>query len=419
MNKIKSYLKSTGMKSILVLSGGLLISQFLNFLLQPIATRIYTVESFGYLSLIISWSNTLMPLMTLQYHMPIVSEKSEKEVNKLVTLNFLIVFIMTIMIGFTLTVSRYYLHFFKDLSFFSLISIILLLLILGVGNIADSYNNRNEQYKLMSRVSIIRSVFLNSSRIFLGLINLQSIGLLFSQILGSAMGLRQQLKYVIENFNLFKSIKKTDIRYLICKFKYQPLYSLPGIFITNLSYSILPIVITNLYDIKSTGYFSLTVSVLGIPLSLLSSNIGRVFFKNASKEYADTGSYYETLKKTSVLLVVLATSGFLLLWFIAEPAFSLIYGSSWVISGTYVKVLIPMYWARFIVSSLMFGFIISGKQIAKMFLQGTFIIGSGLVAYIAFKYNLALIRYLDLINWTYFSIYVILFIFLIKDSKGD
>ena len=91
----------------------------------------------------------------------------------------------------------------------------------------------------------------------------------------------------------------------------------------------------------------------------MSNNVSRVFFKNASEEYEKTGSFYSAFRNTSVMLISLSVVGFSLLWFIAEPAFSLVYGKEWVRSGVFVKRLIPMYAARFIVTGMMHGFVIS------------------------------------------------------------
>ena len=150
---------------------------------------------------------------------------------------------------------------------------------------------------------------------------------------------------------------------------------------------------------------------------MISNNVARVFFKNASEEFEKTGQFSSSFRSTAILLTTLSVVGFSLLWFIAEPLFSLVYGAEWVRSGLFTKILIPMYAARFVVSGLMHGFVISKKQKLKTVLQSLFIVAMA-GGYIISKLGIVSVEgFLIFINWTYFILYVVLFVVLLLQIR--
>lgn len=417
-NRIKLIMEKADTKHIVILSMGVLGGQIVNILVQPIATRLYSPEAFGNLSLMISLGTMFAPIATLQYHIAIVHSKKEEEF-ALYKLNFLLVAITAFFFFFCLFG---YLQFGtpKYDTVGSLIYISILWYIMnGLVSIVESYNNRHNEYQLMAKVTFNRAIVSNIVKVILGVFHFEVLGLVIAQTLGYIAGIKKQSKSIIQHWN---DIWKTDGKQVLevaSRYRAQPLYALPGIFILQFSYSALAVVINTLFSTREGGFFSLSVTVLGIPLSLVSNNVSRVFLKNASEEYEKTGSFYSAFRNTSVMLISLSVVGFSLLWFIAEPAFSLVYGKEWVRSGVFVKRLIPMYAARFIVTGMMHGFVISNKQRLKTILQSLFIAAMALGYSLAASGRMEVEGFLSYINWTYFALYIVLFFVLWKQSKGE
>lgn len=416
---IKNVLKKSDFKDVAVLSLGVLAGQIINIISMPIVTRLYSVESFGILSTIVSLVSILTPLITLQYHMNIVNVKSDKEANVLSALSFYLIIILSLIFTFGFI-------FFKIIHSESftevgnwIYCVIPLLFFNGIINVVDSYNNRFGQYKLMASVYFQRAVASNFVKILLGIFNLGVLGLLISQIVSIVFGVKKQSEYILTKYKEIFSVSFIDLKSLALKYKAQPLFSMPGLFVTSFSFSILPILIVSQYSVEEAGYFSLTMTVLGVPLTLMSSNIARVFFRNASKEYNKKGNFFITFKNTSIMLSLMSISVFLFLWFIAEPLFTIVFGENWSKSGLYVKILIPMFAIRFVVMALMHGFIVSGNQLFKLILQSFFIIFAFVAYGISHVMNLSIETFLKLINYTYFINYIILFITLYFISKKN
>ena len=100
-NRIKLIMEKADTKHIVILSMGVLGGQIVNILVQPIATRLYSPEAFGNLSLMISLGTMFAPIATLQYHIAIVHSKKEEEF-ALYKLNFLLVAITAFFFFFCL-----------------------------------------------------------------------------------------------------------------------------------------------------------------------------------------------------------------------------------------------------------------------------------------------------------------------------
>lgn len=417
--KVKKILKKADAKSIAILSSGVMIAQIISVILQPIATRLYTPADYGVLSLIISISTMFVPFATFQYHMSIVNAEDDKEVNTLCKLNLIITIITSIIltIGFLL-IKFLNLNLYKTTGNWIYMGVIFYFF-QGLINIVDSYNNRNNEYKLMASVSMRRSLVSGIMKIIFGFFNIGILGLIISQIFSIIAGIKIQSKAILIRKREIYYSSIEEMKRVAIKYKHQPFFSLPGIFVVQFSYSILPTIINPFFGTTEGGFFSLSMTMLGIPLSLISDNVARVFFKNAAKENKEKGNFKSTFLNTSAVLILLSILGFGVLWFVSEPLFALVFGQRWLRSGTFVKLLIPMYAARFIVTGLMHGFIITDKQLLKVILQSFFMIEVIIINYLTQKYILSIEIFLSLVNWCYFFTYIILYIALYSTSKGQ
>ncbi|MDQ0206988.1 lipopolysaccharide biosynthesis protein [Alkalicoccobacillus murimartini] len=416
-SKVLKIFKVSGMRQIITLGTGVLMAQIITILTQPVITRIYSPSEIGLLAIVISTVTMLVPVVTMQYHLAIVSARKNSSANSIIILCGLILILMSIiLIPLLISYNRFFPTTFSLIGnwFFIIIPLVFLG---GLRNILDSYNNRFEQYKLMSKVTFRKSIVLNFSKILTGLFGLGYIGLIMSQVLSEITGIKSQSRFLRSNIKNFKNIDILEVKKVAIDFKVQPFFSLPGVFATSFSFMILPILIGELFSITETGYFHMGIILLTLPLTLISSNVAKVFFKKATFEKNEKGNFYNTFKSYLTILSLLSLIGFVFLWFTVEDLFALFLGSEWMISGEYVKILIPMFAIRFITTSMMHGFIISGKQLLKLMLQLLFVVSAICIYFISSNMNLPIEIFLKLINDIYLIIYVILLFVLYKTSK--
>jgi len=414
---LKKIFVRSNAKNIILLSSGALFGQAISFILQPIATRLYAPEDFGMLALITSFASMFTPVVTLQYHVSVVNSE-EDEIYPLCKLNFLIILMVAVLAFFGLWIyNSFYSNTYASVGIWIYSSIVILILD-GVIAVVDSFNNRKSEYKLMTSVAVVRASVSGVFKIVLGLLKTGFFGILISYFLSLCLGIKRQAKSLLKVRRKIFSSKTGDMIRVAKKYSSQPLLALPGIFITQFSYSVLPIIILPLYGDRECGFFSLSFNMLGIPLGIIALNVAKIFFKNASDEFKNHGNFKKSFMSTSFLLLIISLTGFSILWFIAEPMFGFVFGSEWSRSGTFVKILVPMYIARFVVTGLMHGFIISNKQVLKCCVQAMFIVEIFVIKYFATKFCMNIESFLNAINWAYMVTYVVLFLLLFKISHG-
>jgi O-antigen/teichoic acid export membrane protein len=222
---------------------------------------------------------------------------------------------------------------------------------------------------------------------------------------------------LILNLNKILSVNSNELRFVLKKYKSQPLFSTPGIFVVSYSFSIIPIFISTLYDIQEVGYYSLAMSMLYLPISLIANNVGIVYFRKASQEKIESGSFLRSFKSSVLLLFLISIIPFLGLLFFAEPLFAFAFGKEWMRSGTFVQLLIPWYWMNFIVGALVSSLIISGNQLTKLIIQCFFVIESFGIFYLSKYFQFTIETFLHLISFAYAFTYLTLLLFIYKASK--
>lgn len=415
--RLNRLLRENDLKNITILSGGVVISQMISIIAQPIAARLYTPRDFGIMAIITSLVGIFASSLDGQYHLSIVSAKSDKEANAITALSIYFGLIVSAIVSLGIVIYTIASpKTFVEAGLWIYLAIPLIFMS-GISNVIASYNNRYEQYKLLASVALYRAVASNIVKLGLGFAQIGFTGLITANVVSVLAGIKKQSAYLRKNLKLILSTNKKELFEVLKKYKVQPLFSAPGIFVVSYSYSIVPIFISIFYGIQEVGYYSLTIVMLGLPVSLVSGNVGTVFFRKASIEKAKYGCFYRSLKSSFILLFLLSIVPFVVLFFFAEPLFSFLFGTEWLRSGTFVQLLIPWYWMNFIVGSLMYSFIISGNQLTKLIIQCLFVVFTFAVFYAAKSKHLPIEEFLLTISIVYAFTYLILLFVIFKASK--
>lgn len=414
---MKRMLNNSFLKSILTLSSGTIIGQIITFVAAPILTRLYSPEEIGLYTILITVVNMFGGVIVGRYDMAIVSEKEEENVYSLIKLSIWLSIFSSLIIG--LFYSIYYTAANTQNIYFVLffISVTLLLFLSGIELIITSYNNRMNQYKKISTGAIYQAFGKELTIILFGLVNPTSIGLTISQIIGKFLNIFKQatnLKYIQKRL---KTIKFSNMKIVAKKYKNQLFFSTPALFANSFSYSSINLFIENLFGASVLGFYSISYRVLGIPLTLISNNVSKVYYREASIEFNSKGSYRKTLLKTTLLLTVVAIPVVMGLIILSPLVFGWFFGEEWSVAGSYVQILAPMFGIRLIVSPLTSGVIISKKQAYELTMQSVFIVIS-LVVFISVRMlNLPVEIYLRLISIGFSIVYIAYYILLFKLSE--
>lgn len=401
-NFIKKINSNQFLSAFSLLVSGSIIAQLITILIAPITTRLFTPYEFGIYTLISTAVSLFGPILCLKYDMSIITALNRKSTYGFIKLCFFLAIFLSISLGSIYGVIIFFNaeYTVKESIFFTLGSIFLLLTY-GLNNVFLSHNNKNSQYKLISQVTVTKSIANNSLLLSAGFYNTGVIGMVASGVFGNLMGLMRQSKDIRKHYVKIASIKWKYIFQLAKTEKNQPLFNASSTIIITSIYSSINLFIGKVYSPFQLGLYSLSYRILGIPFTLISANIARVYFNSANTEYVKKGDYRESFKKTFLLLVALITPFMLLMFFLSPLAFAQVFGAEWEEAGIYVQLLTPMFGIRLITESLTTGFIISKKQKYELVIQGLLFVIQLIIFFIVYWYNFQIYTLLLMISALY------------------
>lgn len=325
-------------KDIFTLSIGALIAQLIPVIASIVLTRIYSAEQFGDWGIFLSYSGILSILVMGQYEMAIVRPHRERDAENVVRLCFAW--------GLLFSVALYAVFIVSDcisLSYFrSIPSAYLLPLFVflsGMLQVYLHYANRKENYSAIASSGVIRNSFQALTRIALGLLK-SFYGLIHGASLGLFISIVYNEHKIPVRQLLFKGYNWQNIKRVAMRYRYFPMFLLPSALLNALSTNLPVLILTSYFPKEYIGYFSMTISLLFLPVQLVSNAMSKVFYKKSSIKNNDEEvrrlSY--NLFKVSFLLG-LAINVLLLLF--GDSLFALVLGEKWRTSGIYSMLLSP------------------------------------------------------------------------------
>lgn len=369
VNKLS--LKSDFAKNTFTLTVGSSIAQVFPMLFYPILGRIFTPSQFGFLALITSITSVLTILATGRYENSILIAETKNDAANIVGLTLIIS-------SSFLSLSIIFLNIFSErlgiwfneplLKRWVLICPISAFFII-IFNCYNEWCVRNKYYINLSWNKIINSGSINANKLFLGLVNIASNGLVVGDLIGrifSATGcivraLKKDREYFHFSFNRLK--------YLAKRYKDFPKINLPAQLLNIVGFSLPIFFISAYFKSAEVGYFAVMMDAFVLPESIISSSIRDVFRQRAYEEFVRTGRCFEIYKRLLILMFLFGTIGAIILFFILPDIFSIIMGQQWRMSGEYAQILLPMMVLDFIAMSLSSVLIIVEKLRIILFWQ--------------------------------------------------
>lgn len=354
-------------KDIFTLSLGSFVAQLIPFLASLVLARFYTSEQYCNWGVFLSWAAILDRVVMGQYEMSVVRPEREEDARALVRLCMLAglatmsVFALLLLAGDMAGVEfvraipcRYLLPFY--------------VFCLGLIQVYNNYANRHEQYGILALSVVVRNMGQAVSRIALGVANVFS-GLVHGAILG-ALGMiaycesKTPLRHIAAG-----GYSMAHIRQVAWRYRYFPMYLLPGSLLNAMSTNLPLLILAAYFSKDQVGHFSMTVSLLLMPVQVIGNAMGKIFYKKASadKDGDESRAIARGLFRTTFLL---GAAMCLVLIPFGEEVFSFFLGSMWNRSGHYAMILAPWVWMTLCLSPLTLVFDARDKQHVEMVFNG-------------------------------------------------
>lgn len=382
-----------------------MVAQLIVVLFSPILTRLYTPEEIGVYSAILAITSILIPLSSGRYEFLIVTAKNEKEALEFTYISVLFCLIFTSLLVIILNILELLnFNFLEELTMYKWIYIPIVVLG-GFNVIFTQYNNRLSQYKKMSQITLFRSTVQIGSQTIFGLLSMGTGGLILSIIFSSFSGLNKQIKISIGNLKKLFKIDKSNIKKHIILNSNQLKISLPAAMLTTISSNLLIPLITIQFNAYSAGLFYIASRILAMPLQTFGSSLSKIFYKNGTKEYENYRKINKSFSEIVGISILFLTPICLVVYF-ASSTFIYIFGEKWGEVSIIIKTILPYFWIRGIVLSIIMTPYIFKKQkldlINQMIILSALLISSVTSVY----FNMNLYEFLETYNFIGFSSYL-------------
>ncbi|MFZ8418191.1 type 8 capsular polysaccharide synthesis protein Cap8K [Staphylococcus aureus] len=402
--------KFIGDSFLMILSSG--IAQVILIITTPIITRLYSPTEFGEFTIFSNIAMILIPIINARYDLLIVNTKNDRSANILSQISFLIsLLILLILIPMFAISAWLYPNFILDFIF-----IIIMLFLVSLTNIFTNYLNKERKYKVLSLINVFRAGSMALLQIIFGLLALGSLGLIIGFSLSYIAGITLGYKTFKKHFNIVRD--KEETKALFLENKNQLVYSTPSILLNSLSFSVVVFFIGILYTNTEVGIYGMAIRVLGIPVTIISLGLSKIFMQQANDYYIEHGNFRNLLLKFSSILVIVSIILYVPLYLFSEELVNILLGHSWVDAITVIKIVIPLFVIRLIVSTVSLSVIVLQKQQLELILQALFLIGTTVTFVISKMLNLTFLNFVSINTVVLIVSYMIFFIALYYFAKN-
>jgi len=365
-------LRSEILRNSSIILGGNVLGQLIALSVYPILTRIYSNSDFGVFAALMSVCTLLTTLGTGRYEESLVVAKDRKETVNLLgfSLKLLFTFSFILLIGLAL-VGKPVLNFFKMESIEPFwIYIPVTVFFTGLTYLLNNLATREKQFKRITAAGLTQNVVNTAGKLIAGFSGLTRTGLIFSNAFSMIAGNYSYLS--LKRFLLdalkgkWKDERKAALRYVDF-----PGFNLGRTFLSGFSINLPFLILIGVFGEVSLGLYSLAFTLLYRPVNLIGNSLFTTLFENAASTVRAQKPLLSSLKKYWKYLCFFILPCFLLAFFIAKPAFVILFGAQWEESALYFQYLLPWMFMALLTSPVYFVPILFKKQKIALILEIT------------------------------------------------
>lgn len=347
-------------------------------------TWIFSEDEIGIFSFLIAVPLTFISITSLRYDITIVVEEDERKALALVKLSAILAAAVSalVTVGFIVFIVFFHKNYIRYLY----VTPFILAIMVGYSsnNILNSYNNRYKEYGTISKKYVVRTTIQYLGAIILGLLFVTMLKLSSFSVLimiapyglGLFAGIRNQAEGLMKRWGELRSVTKEELWEVAKEHRRQAFYSSPALFVNSYSFSIITFLIESIFGTSILAYYSISNRVLGIPISLISGNVAKVYIEEASREYEKTGKFEKAFTKSFLFLSAMAIPMFFAMYYLAPPVCTVLLGEGWDQAGMIIRALALMFAFRLIGTAISQSLAVCKKQGWELLVNGSLIVAS-------------------------------------------
>ncbi len=348
--KVRQITQSKFVRNVAIVATGTAGAQAITMAFAPFITRLYGPEAFGLLGVFMALVLMTAPIAALTYPIAIVLPKEDSDAKGLAWLSFYIALGMSSFIAIIL--------FFWGDGFLTLIgsqSILPYVMLLPLSmffaamlQIAEQWLIRKKHFKITAKVAVYKSFIVGSLQTGVGLIKPIGAVLIIVATLGSIL---QAVMLFIgtKNANTKEKVSlnvtergrqigaNKDYKQLASTHRDFPLYRSPQVFINAISLSLPVLMLASFFGPAAAGFYTIAMSVLGVPSILLGKSVGDVFYQRITEATHHGENLTRLLLKATGMLALIGFVPFAIVMVFGPWLFGFVFGDEWHIAGEYAQ----------------------------------------------------------------------------------
>ena len=363
-------------RNILKLISGEGIGRAIGFMAAPIVTRLYTSSDFGMLAVFASLCALFYPFCTFKYTVAIPLHPNET-----VGINALAACLVILAVNTVILFTALFLYHSPILSLFSSEAIDsfwyyipVAFLFSGLADALSYFSTRYRNFSIIAKVTVVQRAIGALTKIVLGLLHFNVVGLLIGNILAESGGLslyiRTYWRRLKENAS---KVTTGKIRFVLKRYIEFPSYRLPSQILQNASGSIPVLYFAWQYGTGVTGLISLAITMLSAPVGIVCTSVGKAFYGEiASLGRKDNEEIAALTVRIMIRLLAISIVPFTLIICFGPWIFKTLFGPEWSQSGIYARYLCLYLIFRFVYSPVSDGIFNVFEQQKLLFRLETF-----------------------------------------------
>lgn len=340
--------------------GGTAGAQILGVLAAPLLTRLYTPNDFGMLAVYAGLLGLVSVIASMRYELAIPLPNDDAEAANLVALCLVLVGVNTLIAGVLTVLLREPISNFLEVPQLAPYLWLLPLGVLagGVYNVFNYWAVRTKCFGSIASTRITQSIA--ALFIQLGAFKLGFVAMLIAQVAGQSVGSIRLWRTALGSGE-FNAVSWSGIKQVARRYQHFPIFSTWEGLANTAGLQLPPLLFAMLFGPAAAGLYTLANRILSLPLSLIGSAIGQVFFSNAAEAHRN-GRLGPLVAQLHAKLAHIGLPPAMLIVLVGPDLFTLVFGKEWRQAGEFSRWMAPWLYFVFVASPLSTLFAIVEQQ---------------------------------------------------------
>lgn len=328
---------SEGVKNVGKISFGTLMGQAITMISLPIFTRMYGASIIGGWALFNSVAIIINSFSDFGLTNAIMIEEDENSALKIYKVVSTVVILVSAISG--IVAFLYYSFNDNDMNistFFIAFTISILVFTLQQTQICYTWLNRRKRYDVLMKNPLINNLVVAFFSLVLGLLGFKKYGYYIGLILGQVVTLTHMRRFLPKGIIC---LDYNEYIMVLKKHKAFIFYQMPSNIILQIKSQLPTLLIKSFFGSAMLGYYSISVRLMNMPITLLANSLGKVFFQKASEISRCKGNVGEFTLKSLQKAMKLAIIPLILMLTIGDLIIVLFFGEDYIVAGNILRIM--------------------------------------------------------------------------------